>query len=57
MVFLTDVLVTPTAFIGPYAEDFIITLGNSGDLSTSVMVYNFLAGPEVTLKHSSNPPC
>ena len=57
MGFLTDVLVTPTAFIDPYAEDFIITLGNSGDLSASIMVYNFLAGPEVTLKHSSDPPC
>ncbi|KAF9643358.1 NAD(P)-binding protein [Thelephora ganbajun] len=41
--------ISPTNFIGPFAEDFIITPGNAAELSTSVMVYNFLAGPEVTL--------
>ena len=46
--FLTEVLVSPTNFIGPFAEDFIITPGNVYELSTSVMVYNFLAGPEKT---------
>jgi len=46
---LTEVLVSPTSFVGPYAEDFIITPGNAVELSTSVMVYNALAGPEVTL--------
>lgn len=49
MVFLTKVLVSPTSFIGPFAEDFIITPGNVSELSTSVMVYNLLAGPETTL--------
>ena len=48
--FLTDFLVSPTAFIGPYTEDFVITPGNVGELSTSVMVYNFLTGPELKLK-------
>ena len=43
------VLVSPTSFIGPFAEDFIITPGAAGDLSTSVMMYNFLAGPDKTL--------
>ena len=47
---LTEVLVSPTGFIGPYTEDFIITPGNVADLSTSTMVYNFLAGPELALK-------
>jgi nucleoside-diphosphate-sugar epimerase len=47
--FLTEALVSPTSFIGPFAEDFLITPGNASDLSTSVMVYNFLAGPEKTL--------
>jgi len=46
---LTEVLVNPTNFIGPFAEDFIITPGSVGELSTSVMIYNFLAGPEKTL--------
>ena len=46
---LTEVLVSPTSFVGPYAEDFIITPGNVTELSTSVMIYNILAGPEVTL--------
>jgi len=41
--------ITPTNFIGPFAEDFIITPGSVSELSTSVMVYNFLAGPEVTM--------
>ncbi|KAF9654438.1 NAD(P)-binding protein [Thelephora ganbajun] len=41
--------VSPTNFIGPFAEDFIITPGAAAELSTSVTVYNFLAGPEVTL--------
>ena len=45
---LTEVIVSPTSFIGPYAEDFTITPGNVSELSTSVMVYNLLAGPEVT---------
>jgi hypothetical protein len=45
---LTEVIVSPTGYIGPYAEDFIITPGNASELSTSVMVYNLLAGPEVT---------
>jgi len=48
VLFLTEVLVSPTCFIGPFAEDFIITPGNVSELSTSVMVYNFLAGPEKT---------
>jgi nucleoside-diphosphate-sugar epimerase len=34
--------------MGPYAEGFTITPGNAGDLGTAVMVYNLLAGPEVT---------
>ena len=46
---LKDALVNPTCFIGPYAEDFIITPGSISDLSTSPVVYNFLAGPELTL--------
>ena len=46
---LTEVLVSPTSFIGPFAEDFIITPGNITELSTWAMVYNFLAGPEKTL--------
>ena len=46
---LTEASVSPTFFVGPYAEDFIITPGNVAELSTSVMVYNFLAGPEVAL--------
>ena len=45
---LIDILVSPTSFIGPLTEDFIITPGNVKELSTSVMVYNFVAGPEVT---------
>ena len=49
MVPLTDDLVNPTSFIGPYTEEFIITPGNISGLSTSIMVYNFLAGPELTL--------
>lgn len=48
MVSLTEVLVNPTNFIGPFAEDFLITPGSVGELSTSVMIYNFLAGPEKT---------
>ena len=46
---LTEVLVSPTGFVGPYAEDFIITPGNVTELSSSVALYNALAGPEVTL--------
>jgi len=46
---LTGVLVSPTGFVGPYAEDFIITPGNITELSTSLMLYNALAGPGVTL--------
>ena len=34
--------------MGPFAEDFIITPGNVSELSTSVVVYNYLAGPERT---------
>ena len=34
--------------MGPFAEDFIITPGNVSGLSTSVSVYNYLAGPEKT---------
>jgi len=34
--------------MGPFAEDFIITPGNVSGLSTSVSVYNYLAGPERT---------
>ena len=49
MVPLTDVLVSPSSFIGPYTEEFTITPGNVSDLSTSVMVYNFLGGPEASL--------
>jgi nucleoside-diphosphate-sugar epimerase len=49
---LTEVLVSPTGFVGPYAEDFIITPGNVTELSTSVAIYNILAGPEVTLNTS-----
>jgi len=41
--------ISPTNFIGPFAEDFIITLGAVAELSTAVMTYNFLAGPETTL--------
>jgi len=41
--------VSPTNFIGPFAEDFIITPGAASELSTAVTVYNFLAGPETTL--------
>ena len=48
MLSLTEVLVSPTGFIGPFAEDFIITPGNITELSTWVMVYNFLASPEKT---------
>jgi len=48
-VFLIEVTVGPTNFIGPFAEEFIITPGSVSELSTSVMVYNFLAGPEVTM--------
>ena len=45
--FLTEVpLVNPTNFIGPLADDFIVTPGVVGELSTSVGTYNFLAGPE-----------
>ena len=44
-----SVSVSPTGFIGPYAEGFIITPGNVSELSTSVVAYNFLAGPEVVL--------
>jgi len=40
--------VSPTNFIGPFAEDFIITPGNVSELSTSVTLYNFLIGPEKT---------
>jgi nucleoside-diphosphate-sugar epimerase len=46
---LTEVSVSVTNFIGPFAEDFIITPGNIHKLSTAVMTYNFLAGPEKTL--------
>jgi hypothetical protein len=46
---LTEVLVSPTNFIGPFAEDFIITPGAASELSTAVTTYNFLAGPEKTL--------
>lgn len=46
---LTESLVSPTNFIGPFAEDFIITPGAASELSTAVTVYNFLAGPEKTL--------
>ena len=49
MVSLMDVSVNPTGFIGPYAEGFIPTPGNITELSTSLVVYNFLAGPEVEL--------
>lgn len=49
MGFLIVLLVSPTSFIGPYAEDFIITPGNVSELSTSVKMYNFVAGPDVTL--------
>ena len=49
MVSLKDILVSPPSFIGPYAEEFIITPGNVNDLSTSIMVYNFLGGPEASL--------
>ena len=48
MLSLTGVLVSPTGFIGPFAEDFIITPGNAEEPSTSLVVYNFLAGPEKT---------
>ena len=48
VLFLTEVLVSPTSFIGPFAEGFIITPGNASELSTSVVVYNLLAGPEKT---------
>ena len=34
--------------MGPFAEDFIITPGNVSELSTSVVLYNYLAGPEKT---------
>ena len=34
--------------MGPFAEDFIITPGDVSGLSTSVSVYNYLAGPEKT---------
>jgi len=34
--------------MGPFAEDFIITPGKVPELSTSVAVYNYLAGPEKT---------
>jgi nucleoside-diphosphate-sugar epimerase len=47
--FLKEVLVSPTNFIGPFAEDFTVTPGNASELSTSVTVYNFLAGREKTL--------
>jgi len=40
--------ISPTNFIGPFAEDFIITPGNVSELSTSVMLYNFLTGPDKT---------
>ena len=49
MVSLIEVVVSPTSFIGPYEEDFIITPGSVAELSTSLMVYNFLAGPEKSL--------
>ena len=45
---LTEFLVSPTSFMGPFAEDFVITPGNVSGLSTSVAVYNYLAGPEKT---------
>ena len=48
MLSLTVFLVSPTNFIGPFAEDFIITPGNATELSTSITVYNFLTGPEKT---------
>ena len=48
MLSLTGLLVSPTGFIGPFAEDFIITPGNADEPSTSLVVYNFLAGPEKT---------
>ena len=47
---LTEVpLVNPTTFIGPLADDFIVTPGVVNELSTSVGTYNFLAGPEKTM--------
>ena len=49
MQFLTGIPVSPTNFIGPFAEDFITTPGAVNELSTAVTVYNFLAGPEKTL--------
>ena len=48
--FLTEVLlVSPTSFIGPLADGFIVTPGAVSNLSTSVVAYNFLAGPEKTM--------
>ena len=48
--FLTEVPpVNPPTFIGPLANDFIVTPGGVNELSTSVSVYNFLAGPEKTM--------
>ena len=52
MVSLTEASVSPTSFIGPFAEDFLITPGNAGELSTSLMVYNYLSGPEKTFYNS-----
>ena len=48
--FLTKVpLVDPTNFIGPLADDFIVTPGVVNELSTAAGTYNFLAGPEKTM--------
>ena len=47
-VFLTEISVSPTNFIGPFAEDFIITPGDASGLSTSVTLYSLLIGPEKT---------
>ena len=43
--------VSPTVVIGPFAKYFIITPGNVAGLSSSLMVYNFLAGPETMLRN------
>lgn len=45
--------VSPTVVIGPFTEDYIITPGNVAGLRNSLMVYNFLAGPETTLRNMS----
>ena len=45
-VFLTGIPVSPTNFIGPFAEDFVITPGVVSDLSSAVTLYGFFAGPE-----------